>query len=48
MAADNDGLNPSRDGPRDALEDDWLAENGATEDVADLRGEVKKPALDGK
>ncbi len=48
VAADDDGLDPSWDGSRNTLEDDWLAENGATEDVADLwtreprQGEGKK------
>jgi hypothetical protein len=37
VAADDDGLSPSWDGSRNALKDDWLAEDGATEDVADLR-----------
>ena len=36
MAADDDGLDPSWDGPRNTLKDDWLAEDGAAEDVADL------------
>jgi hypothetical protein len=36
VAADNDGLDPSWDGSRNTLEDDWLAEDGAAEDVADL------------
>jgi len=36
VAADDDGLDPSWDGSRDALKDDWLAEDGAAEDVADL------------
>ena len=43
MAADNDGLHPSWDGSRNALEDDWLAEDGAAEDVADLRDTRGKP-----
>jgi hypothetical protein len=37
VAADDDGLDPSWDGSRNALKDDWLAEDGAAEDVADLR-----------
>ena len=36
MAADHDRFDPSGYGPRDALEDDRLAEDGATEDIADL------------
>ncbi len=36
VAADDDGLDPSWDRPRNTLEDDWLAEDGAAEDVADL------------
>ena len=36
VTADHDGLDPSGYGPRDALEDDRLAEDGATEDVANL------------
>jgi hypothetical protein len=36
MPADHDRLDPSGYGPWDALEDDRLAEDGATEDVADL------------
>ena len=36
MTADHDGLDPSEYGPRYALEDDRLAEDGATEDVANL------------
>ncbi len=36
VATDDDGLDPSWDGPRNTLEDDWLAEDGAAEDVADL------------
>ena len=36
VAADDDGLDPSGDGSRNTLEDDWLAEDGAAEDVADL------------
>jgi hypothetical protein len=36
VAADDDGLDPSWDGSRNTLEDDWLAEYGAAEDVADL------------
>ena len=43
MAADDDGLDPSWDGSRNALKDDWLAEDGAAEDVADLREHEKKP-----
>ena len=36
MAANGDGLDPSADGLRNALEDDGLAEDGAAEDVAGL------------
>jgi len=36
VTANHDRLDPSRYGPRDALEDDWFAEDGATDDVADL------------
>jgi hypothetical protein len=36
VAADDDGLDPSWDGSRNTLENDWLAEDGAAEDVADL------------
>ena len=43
MAADDNGLDPSRDGSRNALKDDRLAEDGAAEDVADLREHEKKP-----
>jgi hypothetical protein len=43
VAADDDGLDPSWDGSRNALKDDWLAEDGAAEDVADLKEHEKKP-----
>ena len=43
MAADDDGLDPSWDVSRNALKDGWLAEDGAAEDVADLRKHEKKP-----
>jgi hypothetical protein len=43
VAADDDGVDPSWDGSRNALKDDWLAEDGATEDVADLREHEGKP-----
>ena len=36
VAADDDGVDPSWDGSRNTLEDDWLAEDGAAKDVADL------------
>ena len=36
VAADDDGLDPSWDGSGNTFEDDWLAEDGAAEDVADL------------
>ena len=36
VAADDDGFDPSWDGSGNTLEDDWLAEDGAAEDVADL------------
>ena len=36
VAADDDGLDPPGDGSRNTLEDDWLAEDGTAEDVADL------------
>lgn len=39
MASDDDRLRPAWYGLRDALEDDGLAEDGASEDVADLREE---------
>jgi hypothetical protein len=48
VAAYDDGVDPSWDGSRNTLEDDWLAEDGAAEDVADLwtreprQGEGKK------
>jgi hypothetical protein len=38
VAADDNGFNPSWHGPRNALEDDRLAEDRAAEDVADLYG----------
>ena len=41
MAADGDGLDPSRNGLGDALEDDGLAEDSAAENVADLRGTMR-------
>ena len=37
VAADDDGLDPSGDGSQNTLENDWLAEDGAAEDVAELR-----------
>ena len=36
MAADDDGVDPSSDGSRNTLEDDWLAADDAAEDVANL------------
>jgi len=36
VTTDHDRVDPSRYGPRDTLEDDWFAEDGATDDVADL------------
>ena len=36
VAADDDRLDPPGHGPRNAVEDDRLAEDGAAEDVADL------------
>ena len=42
VAADDDGLDPSRDGSGNTLEDDWLAEDGAAEDVADLGGRERE------
>jgi len=36
MAADDDGLDLPGDGSWNTLEDDWLAEVGTAEDVADL------------
>jgi hypothetical protein len=36
VAANDDGLDPSWDGSWNTLEDDWLAEYGAAEDIADL------------
>ena len=36
MAADDNRFDPSWDGARNTLEDDWLAEDCAAEDVADL------------
>ena len=46
VAADDDELDPSRDGSRNTLEDDWLAEDGAAEDVADL--ETRERATSGR
>jgi hypothetical protein len=43
VAADDDGLDPSWDGSRNALKDDRLAEDGAAEDGAYLREHEKKP-----
>ena len=43
MAADDNGLDPSWDGSRNALKDDRLTGDGAAEDVADLREHEKKP-----
>jgi hypothetical protein len=43
VAANDNGLDPSRDGSRNALKDDRLAEDGAAEDVAYLREHEKKP-----
>jgi hypothetical protein len=43
VAANDDGFDPFRDGSRNALKDDWLAEDGAAEDVAYLRDHEKKP-----
>jgi hypothetical protein len=43
VAADDDGLDPSWDGSRNTLEDDWLAEDGAAEDVADLETREREP-----
>jgi hypothetical protein len=48
VAADDDGLDPSRDGSRNALKDDWLAEDGAAEDVADLREREREPRRQGE
>ncbi len=48
MTADDDGLMPPRNGPRDALEDNRLAEDCATEDVADLCTNATSDAAKGK
>jgi hypothetical protein len=36
VATDHDRLDPTRDRSRNAFEDDWLSEDGTSEDVADL------------
>jgi hypothetical protein len=46
VAADDDGLDPSWDGSWNALKDDWLAEDGAAEDVANL-GDAREKATSG-
>jgi hypothetical protein len=47
VTTDADRIFPSRYGTWDTLEDDRFAENGATEDVADLRGMKKLDAYMG-
>lgn len=35
VSADSDGLRPARNKPGNVLADDWLAEDGASQDVSD-------------